>query len=310
MNTTALSSAFAPTALPDFGLIQIQGADAASFIHNQLSHDFLLLKPEEARLAVWCTPKGRTLVSFYGFKPQADTVFLLLAADSMEFILKRLKMYVLRSKCTVEDVTSQWHITGHIQPAAQSTTAQAMHTRSLDGGGYAVQLPSASLNSQAFSREIRVEPALAAIKTEVQTDSLHLWNWLQVQSGIALVGAAVREAFVPQMLNYESVGGINFKKGCYPGQEVVARSPFRGQIKRRAYLVSAAGELSVGAEVLDTQGHGCGQVAMVAPTPTPTGTDWAAIISVQTASAEEGGLKVGEQSLTLHDLPYALREDI
>ena len=129
-----------------------------------------------------------------------------------------------------------------------------------------------------------------------------------MQSGIALVGAAVREAFVPQMLNYESVGGINFKKGCYPGQEVVARSQFRGQIKRRAYLVSAAGELSVGAEVLDAQGQVCGLVAMSAASA--LGQGWAAIISVQTASAEEGGLKVGEQSLTLHDLPYALREDI
>ena len=87
MNTAAISTTvpatFAPTLLPDFALIRIQGAEAAHFIHNQLSHDFLLIQPEEARLAVWCTPKGRILISFYGFKPQADTVFLLLAADSV-----------------------------------------------------------------------------------------------------------------------------------------------------------------------------------------------------------------------------------
>lgn len=312
MNTTAHPNTapvtFSPTLLPDFALIRIQGADAAHFIHNQLSHDFLLLKPEEARLTVWCTPKGRALISFYGFKPQADTVFLLLAADSVEFIVKRLKMFVLRSKCTVEDVSSLWQITGHIQPTGQSTTAEAMHSRSLAGGGYALELPSVSANLQVFSREIRIEPASEAHKIEVSAETLLWWNWLQVQSGVALVGAVVREAFVPQMINYESLGGINFKKGCYPGQEIVARSQFRGQVKRRAYLASAAGALAAGAEVLDAESHACGLVAMAAPAP--TGDHWAAIISVQTGSAEAGSLKVGEQSLTLHDLPYALLEDI
>ena len=313
MNTAAISTTvpatFAPTLLPDFALIRIQGAEAAHFIHNQLSHDFLLIQPEEARLAVWCTPKGRILISFYGFKPQADTVFLLLAADSVEFVVKRLKMFVLRSKCTVEDVSSLWQITGHIQPTGQHTAADTMRTRSLDDG-YALELPSVSINSQVFSREIRVEAASEASKIEVNTDSLLWWNWLQVQSGVALVGAALREAFVPQMINYESLGGINFKKGCYPGQEVVARSQFRGQVKRRGYLVHAAGELTAGTEVLDAQGQACGLVAMSAPAPAAIASHWAAIISVQTSSAEAGGLKVGEQNLLLQDLPYALLEDI
>ena len=307
MNIAAIPTTFAPSLLPDLALIRLQGADAAAFIHNQLSHDFLLLKPEEARLAVWCTPKGRALVSFYGFKPQADTVYLLLAADSVEFIAKRLKMFVLRSKCTVEDVSAQWRISGHIEKIETGAKALAMHTRA-GAEGYAVALPSVEIDAQAFSRKIRVEPASEASKIEVNAGSLAWWNWLQVHSGIALVGAALREAFVPQMINYESLGGINFKKGCYPGQEVVARSQFRGQVKRRAYLVRAAGPLAAGAEVLDAQGQGCGLVAMAAPSPVDEG--WAAIISVQTASAEAGGLQAGGQSLVLQDLPYALLEDI
>ena len=125
MNIAAIPTTFAPSLLPDLALIRLQGADAAAFIHNQLSHDFLLLKPEEARLAVWCTPKGRALVSFYGFKPQADTVYLLLAADSVEFIVKRLKMFVLRSKCTVEDVSAQWRISGHIEKIESGAKALA-----------------------------------------------------------------------------------------------------------------------------------------------------------------------------------------
>jgi hypothetical protein len=308
MNTIAYPSIFAPTLLPDFALLQIQGADAASFIHNQLSQDFLLLGSEAARLAVWCTPQGRTLISFYGFKPQADMVFLLLAADSVEFILKRLKMYVLRSKCTVSDVSADWCISGHIAPTGSSVGASAMASRSLASGAYALQLPNVALDKQVFAREIRLQPLQAECNVAVNASSLLWWDWLQVQSGVALVGAAVREAFVPQMINYESVGGINFKKGCYPGQEVVARSQFRGQVKRRAYLVTAATELEAGAEVLDAQGQACGLVAMCAASPLRQG--WAAIVSVQTNSAEAGGLQVGEHSLTLHDLPYALLDDI
>lgn len=314
MNTSAQTLTFSPSILPDFALIQIQGADAASFIHNQLSQDFLLLKPEEARLAVWCTPKGRALISFYGIKPQADTVFLLLAADSVEFIVKRLRMFVLRSKCTVLDVSADWQISGHITvaDAASATThsdSSAMHSRTLATGGYALQLPSVVQNGQVFTREIRIEAATTASKIEVNPSSLQYWNWLQVHSGIALVGAALREAFVPQMINYESVGGINFKKGCYPGQEVVARSQFRGQVKRRGYLLSAAGELAPGAEVQDADGQSCGLVAMSAPNP-QNPAQYAAIVSVQTSSAEAGGLQVAGLPLQLQALPYALAEDI
>lgn len=310
MNT---APAFAPTALPELGLIRLQGADAAAFIHNQLSHDFLLLKPEEARLAVWCTPKGRALISFYGFKPQADEIFLLLAADSVEFIVKRLKMFVLRSKCTVSDASAEWCISGHMQAQPQAEAAAAdiqMHTRALADGAYALQLPSVTVGEQVFAREIRIEAAATASQTAVDASALETWNWLQVQSGVALVGAAVREAFVPQMINYESIGGINFKKGCYPGQEVVARSQFRGQVKRRAYLVQATAELPVGTEVLDAQGHSCGLVAMSAPRPAAAGGGWVALVSVQTSSADAGGLQVGTQTLVLQALPYALLDDI
>ncbi len=312
MNTHTIPTAFTPTALPEFGLIRAQGADAASFLHNQLSQDFLLLKPGEARLAVWCTPKGRALVSFYGFKAAADDIFLLLPIDSMEFILKRLKMFVLRSKCTLSDATAEWRISGHIQTGSAGTAEQNMRSRTLEAGaetkGYALELPVVTVDSTVFSREIRIEAALAAPEIAVNASSLLWWNWLQVQSGIALVGAALREAFVPQMINYESVGGINFKKGCYPGQEVVARSQFRGQIKRRAYIVRAAAELNPGADVQDAAGQDCGLVAMCAASPFSDG--YAAIVSVQSSHLDAGALQVAGQALALQTLPYALLEDI
>ena len=143
--------------------------------------------------------------------------------------------------------------------------------------------------------------------------SAETWLWTEVRSGVATLSTPVFEAFVPQMLNYESVGGVNFKKGCYPGQEVVARSQFRGTLKRRAFIAHAAGEVAVGAEIFAATDleQPCGTVVQVAPTPAP-GNGFDAIVSLQIAAAQ-ATLQVGAADavpLTLETLPYALLEDI
>jgi folate-binding protein YgfZ len=143
-----------------------------------------------------------------------------------------------------------------------------------------------------------------------------VWQWLEVQSGIAMVTQALFEAFVPQMLNYESVGGVSFKKGCYPGQEVVARSQFRGTLKRRAYLVhgpiNGTVQPSVGQEVFHSSDaeQPCGLVAACAANPSD-GFD--AIVSMRTSALEDGQLTLGSAqgvALTVMPLPYLLLEDI
>ena len=158
-------------------------------------------------------------------------------------------------------------------------------------------------------RALWVGPAGQA--PEGQLLSEDLWQWSEVQSGVATLSAPVVDAFVPQMLNYESVGGVNFKKGCYPGQEVVARSQFRGTLKRRTYLAHAPSAVAVGAEVFadgDAE-QPVGTVVQVAAAPTG-GVD--ALVSLQIA-ATGGALQVGAAdgvALTLLPLPYALLEDI
>lgn len=133
-----------------------------------------------------------------------------------------------------------------------------------------------------------------------------------MQSGVATLSAPLVDAFVPQMLNYESVDGVSFKKGCYPGQEVVARSQFRGAIKRRAYLAHADAPLAVGTEVFGPQDaeQACGTVVQAAAAP---GGGWDAIVSLQIAAAEAGDLHAGAPAgpaLTLGTLPYPLRDDL
>jgi folate-binding protein YgfZ len=136
-----------------------------------------------------------------------------------------------------------------------------------------------------------------------------LWQWSEVRSGIATLSTPVVEAFVPQMLNYESVGGVNFKKGCYPGQEVVARSQFRGTLKRRAYLVTAEAPVAVGQEVFAANDaeQPVGTVAQAAAGPDG---QWSALVSMQIAALEAGGLQAGGVPLTVQPLPYPLLEDI
>jgi folate-binding protein YgfZ len=138
-----------------------------------------------------------------------------------------------------------------------------------------------------------------------------LWDFTAVRSGVATLSAPVAEAFVPQMLNYESVGGVNFKKGCYPGQEVVARSQFRGAIKRRAYVAHVDGQAQAGQEVFasDAPEQPCGLIAQAAPAP---GGGTAVIASVQLVAQESGaplhvGAADGPRLSQLHR-PYALIE--
>jgi folate-binding protein YgfZ len=133
-----------------------------------------------------------------------------------------------------------------------------------------------------------------------------------VQSGVATITQPVVEAFVPQMLNYESIGGVNFKKGCYPGQEVVARSQFRGTLKRRAYLAHSPEAMQAGQEVFHEADpeQPCGIVALAAPAPAG---GWDALVSILIAAAQDGRLSVGcaaGPTVTVQPPPYPLLADV
>ena len=138
------------------------------------------------------------------------------------------------------------------------------------------------------------------------------WAWGEVRSGVATISAALVEALVPQMLNYESVGGVSFKKGCYPGQEVVARSQFRGTLKRRAFLAHSDAAMKAGDEVF-LQGDAEQPCGIVAQAATAASGGFEAIISMQIAAAEAGGLHLGSAAgpaVAVAAAPYPLLADI
>ncbi|KRB98749.1 folate-binding protein [Hydrogenophaga sp. Root209] len=293
--------------LTRLGVIQVDGEDAAKFLHGQLTHDFALLGLSEARLAAFCSAKGRMQASFVGFKRSHDQILLICSRDLLPSTLKRLSMFVLRAKARLSDASDAFAIWGLAGSAVPAALPDAPWTQWRDNDASVVRL----YPSDGTARALWVVPATASAPTG-EALSEDLWNWLDVKSAVATLSQPVFEAFVPQMLNYESVGGVNFKKGCYPGQEVVARSQFRGTLKRRAYLVHSPEPLAAGQEVFHSSDaeQPCGTVVQAAPHP---GGGFDAIVSMQTSAAADGSLHAASASgpaLSLLPLPYPLLDDI
>ncbi len=293
--------------LPRFGVIRAQGEEAAKFLHSQLTNDFSLLGLSEARLAGFCSAKGRLLASFIGFKRSHDEILLICSADLLPATLKRLSMFVLRAKARLSDASAEFQLRGLAGDAVPTALPAAPWSKLDTDGAQVVRLYPAD----STARALWVAPAGVEPPSGPALDSV-AWDWLDVVAGVPLLSQPVVEAFVPQMVNMESVGGVNFKKGCYPGQEVVARSQFRGTLKRRAYPVRGDAPMAAGQEVFHDSdpSQPCGTV--VAAAASPAG-GWAAMVSMQTSAAEGGALHLGAADgplLTLQPLPYPLLADV
>ena len=300
--------------LSHWGVIEATGEDSIKFLNSQLSNDLSQLSATQARLAGFCSAKGRMQASFIGFKRSSSEILLVCSQDLLATTLKRLSMFVMRAKTKLRDATQDYAVYGLLGDSTLPTgdPAQVPWGAHAEAGAAMVQLYPA----QRLPRQLWVVDANAPVPAGPAL-ALSDWQSAEVLSGVATVSAAVVEAFVPQMLNYESVGGVSFKKGCYPGQEVVARSQFRGTLKRRAYVVSLSvavgmAEPVAGQELFSSQdpSQPCGMVVQAAKT---SQGDSFAIVSMQTSAAESGTLHLGGpdgSSLRLMPLPYALLEDI
>ncbi len=299
--------------LPHLGVIRVEGEDAAKFLHGQLTQDFSLLGLAEARLAAFCSSKGRMQASFLGFKRSPTEILLVCSRDILAATLKRLSMFVMRAKAKLTDASSDCALFGLAGDAVESIAggAQPAWTK--------VDLGNASLitlyPADGVRRALWLAPVADAAPVGEVIDE-EVWAWGEVRSGIAMITTPIVEAFVPQMLNYESVGGVNFKKGCYPGQEVVARSQFRGTLKRRAYLVHSDAPMTPGDEVFlaSDATQPCGLVAQAAAVPLDSSSaGFDAIVVLQVSAAEAGGLHLGSSTgptLVTAPPPYPLLADI
>lgn len=298
----------------DLGVIQAQGEDAATFLHGQISQDVNSQTAEQARLAAYCSAKGRMLGSLLNLRPQPDLLWLIASRDTVPALVKRLSMFVLRAKAKLSDVSDAVAVLGVIGVA--SGEALGAHADAAPwsvqpaADGQLVRLPTV-LGVPRWLWVGSVEAAQACL-ARMPALPPEQWQWLDVMSGIPRVQQATVDQFVPQMINYELIGGVNFQKGCYPGQEVVARSQYRGTTKRRALVVHADQAVTPGQEVFSESdpGQPAGLVINVAPMPgaSPRAT---ALVELK-LSARGSALRAGSPdgvTLQLGALPYALPSD-
>jgi folate-binding protein YgfZ len=249
------------------------------------------------------------LASFYGLKRSATEILLVCSRDILTATLKNLSRFVMRAKVKLSDASGEYSLYGLAGVTLESVFAvtPAPWTKMDRGDASVISLYPVD----GVPRALWLAPVTQAAPVGAVMEG-SLWAWGEVRSGIAMITTPTVQAFVPQMLNYESVGGVNFKKGCYPGQEVVARSQFRGTLKRRAYAAHADAVMKAGDEVFQEADpeQPCGIVAQAAESPTG-GFD--AIVSMQVTAAELGGLHLGAAhgpTMSVAPPPYPLLADI
>jgi len=293
--------------LSDWALLHAHGADAAAFLQGQLTQDVTGLQPGEARLGGYCSPKGRLLASFVVWRMGNDEFGLLCSADLAAAVGKRLSMYVLRARCRIDDASAQWAVFGMAGASAaqwaksdvQPWSTRRQDERWLIGLSAVEQVPRWLLVQPGGLQP----PALPPLDGQA-------WRLLEVMSGVPRITAATAEQFVPQMINFELVGGVHFQKGCYPGQEVVARSQYRGAVKRRMHLFATSGAAQPGQEVFhsDDPGQPAGMVVNAAEL---TGFGTRLLAEVKLAALDSGNLHLGAADgpvLQRLPLPYPIAD--
>jgi folate-binding protein YgfZ len=302
----------------EWALLSVAGADAVAFLHGQLSSDVKALRQGDGQYWSYNSPKGRMLANgvLWRTPRRDDAVVLLLAADLAEVIRRRLAMFVLRAKVRVDDITEGQALLG----LAGADAAQAAHE------ALGVLVPAAS-SAAAFGGEATmfalpdgryaivapapqgaiIHAALARHASIVDADT---WRWLGIAAGVPWIGAATSDQFVPQMANWDVLGGVSFRKGCYPGQEIVARMQYLGRLKERLFAFRTdAFDVAPGSRLYSSAfgaEQPCGTVVNAAPHPSG---GVALLAVVQLAAVETDDLALGAADgprLRRHALPYAV----
>lgn len=273
--------------LDEYGLLHAGGDDARAFLHAQLTNDVANLPPDRARIAGWCSAKGRLLATVLVI-PFSGGFLLQLSRDLVPMVAKRMSMFVLRSKVRISDATGLWTQFGMWGPDA----GEPLAVREQDGLITVGIEPGRQLALAAEISSGRYSPTVASAD----------WALAEIRAGRARITLPTHDQFVPQMVNLELAGGVDFKKGCYPGQEIVARAQYRGTVKRRMVRLKGAA-LQPGQELFsdDTPGQPSGTVVNAA------GDEALAVLQVSAIEASSP-IRAQPQAAPLEvlPLPYSL----
>ncbi|RBB41464.1 folate-binding protein [Burkholderia reimsis] len=303
--------------LPQFGVIDVAGDDAATFLHSQLTNDIEHLDAASARLSGYCSPKGRLLGSFLAWRA-GHGVRLLVSKDVQPAVQKRLSMFVLRAKAKLTDASDTLAVAGFAGDVRDALSGifdalpDGVHVKVDGPAGTLIRVPDAAGRKRYLwiGPRAGVDARIAALGGTLPVVSPAVWDWLDIRAGEPRITQPAVEQFVPQMVNFDVIGAVNFRKGCYPGQEIVARSQYRGTIKRRTALAHVAGEtdtVHAGVELFhsDDPGQPCGMIVNAAAAPAG-GVD--ALVEIKLAALDNGTVHLGSADgpvLAFDALPYA-----
>jgi len=296
--------------LPHLGLLRFAGADALNFLQGQVSHDTRRLSEGSPLLAAYCTAQGR-VVAVLHLLPHSSGVIALLPRELAPPTLERLRKFVLRAKVTLEDVSQQFGVVGE----HGSQTLHAAGLRLPDAAGYVEHAgigvarigadpsrywvigPAASLAAHGLADDRGAGGSLERVERD--------WRLADIRAGLAQVYAATSELFVPQMLNLDLTDGISFTKGCFTGQEIVARTQHLGRIKRRMFRLRLPhGSWTAGQALLLTDGR-AGRLTEIAP----VGEEFEAlaVLNLEAGAADAEAAPGDAVEAVELPLPYPLR---
>jgi folate-binding protein YgfZ len=300
--------------LLDIGVIRVAGPDATQFLHRLVTNDVQGLKSDRAQYNGLCSPKGRMLASFLVWREDED-LLLALSRDVLAGMLKKLSMYVLRSKAVLSDASEDIVLLGVFGHEADAALGAFQLSPPAANMGL-VRFPAGTLirlGPRRYCLAVRAGHAgdvWRALRKVAQPAGTPVWSWLETIEGIPRITLPVQEEFVPQMANFELIGGVSFHKGCYPGQEIVARTQYLGKLKRRMYLAHASDDSAPAAGTPlyspDLPDQPCGMVMSAAASP-EGGFDLLAVMQMSSAEANDVRLASPDgPALSLRPLPYAV----
>lgn len=292
------------------GIIKFSGEDTTTFLQGQFSHDVNLLTNENSQLSSYNSPKGRMIASFRLFKFN-DDFFMVLPKEIIEPLVKRLRMFVMRSKVVLENLSNTWASIGISSPKIEQGTIQcpkeingALHT---DDAHY-LRLPGSDERLLIVAPVEKIEELKNKLADTYPLSTAEHWQRLDIHTGCPNIYSNTQESFVAQMINFQLIDGISFTKGCYPGQEVVARMHYLGKLKKQMYRITLNGSHTPapGDNVYldsDENKQSVGQI-VAAQLNNNNGVDALAVIQI--SAIEKGNLIVEDASIKIESLPYAL----
>jgi folate-binding protein YgfZ len=301
--------------LGHLGVISAHGKDAAGFLQAQFSNDVQQVDEGHSQLSAYCTPKGRILGLFRLFR-RGDSFYLRLPLDTLEAVLERLRLYILRAEVTLEDATDNFIRIGVTGKTAAEELSAVAGTLPGEAGGVVHSRDFTVLRVPGTHPRFEVY-ALSFAGARNLWDTLNVrgapiglaaWQLTEIQAGLPNVYADTAEQFIPQMLNLQLIDGVNFRKGCYPGQEIVARTQYLGALKRRMYAgrIAADTQPSPGDELFSAKDKTQAAGQIVDAQPHPDG-GYVALAVLQISATESGTLHLGASdgpAFSVEALPY------